>query len=134
MDSIIQTYDVSISALGYVAVLMLIQVLVSDVVGISRKHTPGTSVDGDHSDLLFRVSRTVSNTNETVAIFIAALLFCILSSASPSLTGYAAWGYAISRTLYAGCYYGNLQVLRSICFGFSLLALAFLIGVGFVTG
>ena len=123
-------YTYAINALGYVAALMILQLVVADVFGIKRKHVPGTPVDANHKDALFRLTRTVANTNESVAIFIAGLLYCVLTSASPTLTAYAAWTYACSRTVYAICYYANLQLLRSISFGVSLLALAWLLGVG----
>ena len=133
MSTVFQAYGTAIAALGYVAALLLVQVLVADVVGLSRKHVPGTPVDGDHADPLFRASRTVGNANESIAVFLCALLFCILSAASPSYTGLAAWTFAISRTVYAGFYYANLQMLRSASFGISLLALAALIAVGAFT-
>ncbi|MEM7412133.1 MAG: MAPEG family protein [Myxococcota bacterium] len=125
-----ETYASSIAALGAVAGLLLLQVLVADVVGILRRHTPGTAVEGNHSELLFRVSRTVANANESIAVFVCAWLFCVLGGASPELTAWAAWAYLAFRCLYAVCYYANWQLLRSVCFGLSVLALAALVGVG----
>ncbi len=130
---IFQEYGLSIAALGFIAVLMLIQILVSDVLGILRKHVPGTPVQADHANLLFRASRTVGNTNESIAVFICALLFCMLSAASPLYTAYAAWAFALSRTAYAIFYYANVPVARSVSFGFSLLAIAALLVVGLFT-
>ena len=123
-------YELATTALGYVAVLMLVQVLVTDVLGIMRKHVPGSLVQADQSNPLFRASRTVGNTNESIAIFICALLFCMLVSASPLYTAYAAWAFALSRTAYAIFYYANVPVARSVSFGFSLLAIAALLMVG----
>lgn len=134
MDVLTQTYGSSIAALGAFTVLMLLQILAADVVGILRKHAPGTPVAADHGSTLFRVVRTVANTNESVAVFLGGLLFCVLSSASPQYTAYAAWAYVLSRASYTVCYYANLQVPRSICFGLSLLALASLLTVGAFTG
>ena len=133
MDTFLQAYSSSVAAFGFVAALMLIQVLVSDAFGIRRKHVPGAPVETDHSNPHFRASRTVANTNETIAIFVCALLFCILSSASPGYTAITAWTFAVSRLLYAICYYTNQQVLRSTCFGISILALIGLIVVGVIT-
>ena len=133
MDTIFTTYSSTIFALGATATLALIQLLVADVVGLSRKHTPGTPVLGGHDDALFRVTRTVANTNESIAIFVCAILFCILSSASPAYTAYAAWTYVCARTIYAVCYYSNLQTMRSICFVIVALSLLALILVGFLT-
>ena len=133
MENVFATYGSTIYALGALAILTLIQLLVADVVGITRKHIPGTPVLGDHSDLLFRVTRTVANTNESIAIFLCAVLFCILSSASPTFTAYAAWTYVFSRIFYAFCYYTNLQTMRSICFVVVALSLLALILIGFMT-
>ena len=127
---IVQNYEMTIYAIGGLALLLLFQLLVADVVGILSKHTPGSTIGGGHSNLLFRVSRTVANTNESIAIFILATLFCILSGASPTYTAYAAWGFVLSRALYAVCYYSNLQTLRSATFAISLLCLLGLLLTG----
>ncbi len=129
---ILQTYEVTINAIGALALLLLLQILVADVVAIRSKHTPGSPIAGGHADLLFRVSRTVANSNESIAVFILAVLFCVLSGASPAFTGYAAWGYVAARVLYAFCYYSNLQILRSTVFGISLLCLVGLLVLGFM--
>lgn len=131
MDTIFAAYGSTIIALGVALIVMLLQLVVVDVVSIMRKHTPGTAVPGDHDDTLFRVTRTVGNTNESVAIFLGGVLFCVLSDASPLYTSYAAWAYTITRTAYAVCYYANLQTMRSLCFGLSMLALTALVVVGF---
>lgn len=128
----LQSYEMTIYALGALALLLFLQLLVADVVGIRSKHTPGTAIGGGHDDLLFRVSRTVANSNESIAIFILATLFCILSGASPAYTAYGAWGFVLARALYALCYYSNIQLLRSVVFGISILCLAGLLAVGFL--
>ena len=128
---IIQIYESSIMALGAMALLMFIQLMFADVVGIKAKHTPGSSILVDHESLLFRSSRVVGNTNESVAIFLIAIPFCILSKASPMLTAYASWGYVAARLFYAGFYYTNLQLWRSVIFGVSMLCLLTLLAVGF---
>ena len=127
-----QIYELTIYAIGALALLLLFQLLVADVVGILSKHTPGSTIAGGHSDLLFRVSRTVANSNESIAIFVLAALFCILSGASPTYTAYGAWGFVLSRVLYAIFYYSNLQILRSTIFGISLLCLLGLLLTGFL--
>ncbi len=130
---VIHAYAFAISAFGAMAALMLIQVLASDVVGIVRKHPPGGSVEPDHSNPLFRASRTVANTNESIAVYVCALLYCTLASAHPIYTGYLAWAFVIARALYAACYYANLKIMRSVCFGLSLLVLAAMLIVGVTT-
>ena len=124
------TYSATIAAMGALAALMFIQLLVADVIGLRSGHMPGAQVQSDHDSLLFRVTRTVGNTNESIAIFVLAVLFCMLGGASVSTTAYAAWGFVVMRFLYAVCYYANWQLPRSMMFGMSLLALAILIGAG----
>ena len=130
MDISLALYEQTILAVGYVAALMFLQILVVDVLGISQKHVPGTPVEASHKSSLFRASRTVANINESIGVFLCAIVFCLFSGATPEYTAYAAWGYALSRTLFAVCYYANIQTLRSICFGVSLLFLAALIVLG----
>ena len=129
-----QTYSITITALGALAVLMFCQLLIADVIGLRAKHIPGSQVPADHKNLLFRASRTVANTNEGIAIFLLAVIFCMLSGASASATAYAAWVFVGGRFFYALCYYFNLQLLRSTVFGISLVALAALLIIGFTAG
>ena len=126
-----QTYSTTIAALGALAVFMLCQLLIADFVGIRAKHVPGSQVPSDHGNPLFRATRAVANTNESIAIFLLAVFFCLLSGASANATGYSAWTFVIARLLYAVCYYLNWQLPRSIMFGISLLALAALLINGF---
>ena len=130
---IAQSYALTVTALGALAVLMFCQVLIADVLGLRAKHLPGSPVAADHDNSLFRAVRAVANTNESIAVFILAVLFCMLSGAAASTTGYAAWAFVIARFLYAVCYYMNIQLLRSVMFGVSLLAVAVLLVVGFST-
>ena len=69
---IISSYTYTVYAIGSLAFLMLVQLLIADVVGIASKHIPGSLVPSDHSSFLFRSSRVVANTNESIAIFILA--------------------------------------------------------------
>ena len=68
-----QTYSITIIALGAMAVLMFCQLLIADVIGIRSKHVPGSQVAADHNNIHFRASRTVANTNESIAIFVLAV-------------------------------------------------------------
>ncbi|MEM6605819.1 MAG: MAPEG family protein [Pseudomonadota bacterium] len=129
---LIETYTTTIAALGSLAALMFGQLLIADVVGLRSKHIPGSQVPSDHGNPLFRASRTVANTNESIAIFILATAFCLLSGSSPSATGYSAWAFVIARFSYAVCYYLNWQLPRSAMFGLSLAALAALLVNGFL--
>ena len=132
-DLLLNAYQTTVLACGALASLLLIQLLIADVVGITSKHVPGTLVEASHDNLLFRVSRTVANANESIAVFILIVLFCVFSGADATYTGYLAWAYVISRVAYALCYYFNQQMLRSLCFGISLLLLLVMLIVGFVT-
>lgn len=116
------------------ALLMFVQLLVADVVGIRAKHMPGSSVPADHDNLLFRATRVVANCNESIVIFALAMAYCLLSRASPDFTSYAAWGYVVSRLGYALCYYFDFRTPRSVVFGISLLMIAALLVIGLVTG
>ncbi|MEM7358368.1 MAG: MAPEG family protein [Pseudomonadota bacterium] len=130
---IFDAYHQTVLAIGVMAALLLSQLIIADVVGIKAKHKPGMPVNADHGNLLFRASRVVGNANDSVAVFILAVAFCILSGASPVYTAYAAWTYVILRILYAVCYYANVQTMRSAIFGISLVSLLALIGIGFFT-
>ena len=128
--NLLSSYPYLVAAFGSLAFIMLAQLLVADIVGIRSKHIPGTSVVDDHKSLLFRVGRTVANTNESIAIFILASAFCVACSASPFATGICAWVYVIARLLYALCYYMDWRLMRSVIFGISLLALGALVIIG----
>ncbi|MEZ5570180.1 MAG: MAPEG family protein [Halioglobus sp.] len=127
-----QTYSLTVLALGAMTLLMLVQLLVSDVIGIRAKHLPGSPVVADHANLLFRATRTVANTNESIAVFIVAVLFCMMSGASPQATGYAAWAFVACRLIYALFYYANLQTLRSVIFAGAIISLVALLASGFL--
>ena len=127
---IAQTYSMTVLALGVLAVVMFCQLLLADVIGLRSGHMPGALAPADHDNLLFRATRTVANTNESIAIFILAILFCTMSGAPAAATAYAAWSFVIARILYAVCYYSNLKLLRSSVFGISLLAIAALLVIG----
>lgn len=114
------------------SLLLFCQLLVADAVGIRSGHTPGATVATDHDNVLFRVTRTVANSNESIAIFILAVVFCMFSKASPQYTAYAAWGFVGSRAAYALCYYFNIKLLRSVIFALALICLLSLIILGFL--
>ncbi len=127
------SYETTTMSLGALALLLLVQVFIADIVGIRSRHVPGTPVNARHDDPLFRASRVVGNTNESIAIFIVLFIFCLLSGADPDYTGYLAWAYVVSRAAYAACYYANQQIARSVVFGVSLLSLVGLLITGLVT-
>ncbi|PID64507.1 MAG: hypothetical protein CR963_00485 [Gammaproteobacteria bacterium] len=119
----IEPYKTTVLVMGLVGLALLIQLAISDVVGIKRKHTPGYPITADHSDFLFRASRAFSNTNETVAVFILFAAFAILSSADPKWLNAGAVVYLAGRIAHMLFYYSNLKLWRSIAFAVSLLGL-----------
>jgi len=127
---IVTSYAHTVYAIGSLAFLMLVQLLIADVIGIRSKHVPGSSIPSDHNNLLFRASRVVANANETIGIYILATAFCVLSNVSPQTTALLSWAFVIARLCYAACYYCNLKILRSVIFGISLLVLLAQLVVG----
>jgi len=91
MDIVEQLQQLGI-ALGGMAFLMLIQILVVDRLRMGAKHVPGTPIDADQESLLLRASRTVANTNESIAAFILVVVFCVLADAYAVHAEYAASG------------------------------------------
>ena len=130
---IITSYTYTVYAIASLASLMLVQLLIADIVGIRLKHIPGSTIPSDHNNFLFRASRVVTNTNETIAIYILAIVVCVFSNASPQITAFISWAFVIARLCYALCYYCNLKILRSVIFGISLLALIALLVTGIST-
>ena len=103
---------------------------VNDDVGVHSVELSVQDLDAATDTESFDV--TVANTNESIAIFVLALLYGVLIGANPAYLSYAAWAYVASRVLYAGCYYLDLRVLRSTAFGISLLCLAALLIIGVI--
>jgi uncharacterized MAPEG superfamily protein len=123
-------YAPTVLAMGAVAALFLVQVLVVDFAGIKAKHVPGTPVTADHGDFLFRAVRAHANTNEGIAGFILLALFGMLSGAPPLALGWVAWTYVLGRAGHMACYYADLRTARSIFFGVGLAALLVMLPLG----
>jgi len=118
--------------MGLSGLTFFVQLLVADIVAIKSRHIPGYPIEPNHNDLHFRSTRALSNTNESVAIFILLVCFSILSSANANLLNISAIVYLVGRVGHMLCYYSNLKLLRSISFGVSLLGLAAIFIVGIV--
>lgn len=127
---IINGYTIAILGLGFCSVLAFCQLLVADFAGIAAKHTPGSPVAGGHESFHFRACRAHANLNESISIFILLSLFAILSGGDVEQTGYAVWSYLGFRLLHALFYYFNVQLMRSVAFGLSLIPLAWLFVIG----
>src|SRR5438876_9648023 len=109
--------------MGATGGVLLIQLLVLDVAGLKVRHRPGTPVEADHGNFLFRASRAHANTNESIAAFILLALFGVLSAAPAGWLNTLAWVYVLARIAHMLCYYANVQLLRSLSFGVGLVAL-----------
>ncbi|MCL1092316.1 MAPEG family protein [Shewanella kaireitica] len=126
----IEPYKITVLVMGLAGLIFFIQLVILDVIGLKTKHTPGHPISADHNDFLFRVSRALSNTNESVAIFILFVAFSILSSANPVWLNISAIVYLAGRIAHMLFYYSNLKLLRSISFLVSLIGLMAMFVVG----
>ena len=132
MADILNFYELTVYAWGALALLMLVQLTVADVIGIKSRHVPGTVPEQNHANPLFRASRVVANTNESLGLYLVLALFCIFNGGDATYTGYLSWAYVIGRTVYAACYYFNQPTLRSVSFGLTLLVLMAMLIVGWI--
>ncbi len=123
MTSMPEIYQPLVLAMGAMALLFLLQLLVLDVAGIRAKHPPGMPVPADHTVFLFRATRAHANTNESIAVFILLALFGMFSGANPAWLNGAAWVYVAARAAHMTLYYLDLRLWRSVSFGIGLVAL-----------
>ena len=105
--------------------LLLVQLLVADVAGIRAAHIPGTPVPADHDSFLFRASRALANSNESVVIFVLLSFVAALTleGSGREWAGYCLWSYLAGRGGHMLCYYFDIRLLRSVSFAIALLAL-----------
>ena len=123
MQPWVAPYELTVFAMAATAALFLIQLLVLDLAGIKSRHVPGTPVQADHANFLFRASRAHANTNESIGAFVILAVVAILSSASAAWANNCAWLYVAGRVGHMLCYYADLRLARSVSFAVSLLAL-----------
>jgi uncharacterized MAPEG superfamily protein len=107
-----------------------VQLLVADVIGIRRQHTPGTAVRDDHTDALFRATRAHANTTESIGALILIAGFAIAAGGDPAWVNGALWAFLLLRIVHAFAYYFDLRLLRSIAFAFGMGALFVPFGAG----
>lgn len=132
-EALMNAYELTIYSWGALGLLLLVQLLVADILGIKSGHVPGTPPEPSHANALFRASRVVANTNESIAAYLVLVLFCIFSGADATYTAYFSWAYVTGRSVYAICYYFNRPTLRSMSFGITLLVLVGMLVIGVVT-
>jgi uncharacterized MAPEG superfamily protein len=123
-------YRPAILAFGVMGALYLLQLLVADVVGIRRKHTPGAPVTAGHDDLHFRTVRAHANTSESIAAFVLLGLFAIGVGATPSWVNGLLWTFVAARAAHMAMYYLDVRIFRSVAFGLGVVALGLLFGLG----
>ena len=132
MEAVLSTYTPTVLATGITGGLLLLQLLIVDVAGIFSRHIPGTSVQAEHENFLFRATRAHANTNESVSSFMLLVLFAVVSSASPTWLNNLSVLYVVGRIGHMCFYYANMKLLRSVSFAVSLLALFGILGLGCV--
>ncbi len=125
-------YAPTLWSLGAMSALYLVQIVMVDITSIKAKHPPGTPVEANHDNYLFRVVRAHANTNEGIAGFILLVLFAVFSAASAAWLNSLAWAYVLARAGYTLCYYADVRTLRSVMFAIALLALVAMLVVGIV--
>lgn len=130
----VMPYATTVWMLGLMGILMVVQLIVVDVAGIRVGHVPGAAVTGDHSQFFFRAARAHANTNESIAIFILAVLFGILMHASPWWLNGAAVVYVVARGAHMIAYYSNVPLARSGSFVVAFVALIIMLAAGVGAG
>ena len=123
-------YRPAILSFGVMGALYLAQLLVADVIGIRRKHIPGTPVTAGHDDLHFRAVRAHANTTESIAAFILIGLFTIAMGATPTWVSALCWTFVGARAAHMTLYYLDVRAPRSVAFALALVALGLLFVLG----
>jgi uncharacterized MAPEG superfamily protein len=123
-------YHPAILALGMFGFLYLVQLLVADITGITRSHTPGTPVEGGHDDFLFRAARAHANSAESVGAVILISGFAIAYGGSPAVVNNGMWAFLAFRIVHMLAYYLDVRILRSVAFALGTVALLVVFGAG----
>lgn len=122
METLATTYLCALAAAVTLAVLILIQFVVVDVVSIRSKQVPGMPVTGGHESFHFRAVRAHANTYENLGLFLLVFFSALLLGADPAWTAIAAWTLTAARAGHMFCYYADWRSARSVAFGLGLLA------------
>lgn len=127
MPDLVANYYTLILASAGLAGLMLVQLLTADIAGLVSKHVPGTAVPQEHRSFLFRSSRALANTNESVAIFLLLAGLMVLLDVDPAASGYAGWTFLAGRVLHSVCYWLDFRIARSGAFVIALIGLCWML-------
>ena len=128
MPEALAPYHTAVVALGMLGFLYLVQLLVADVAGITRRHTPGMPVDAGHDDFLFRAVRAHANTSESIGAVILIAGFAIACAATPSAVNLGLSAFVVFRLIHMLAYYLDVRILRSVAFGLGVLSLITVFG------
>jgi uncharacterized MAPEG superfamily protein len=120
MTEALLAYQSTLVACAALAVLIMVQVLVADFASIKAKHVPGMPVTEGHGSFLFRASRALGNTNETLGLFLLLVALAVVFGARAQWVGVLAWVYVAGRAGHMAFYYARKGFARSISFGVSL--------------
>ena len=115
-------YNSALTACVVLAGLMFMQVLIADFAGIKAKHVPGMPVSEGHGSFLFRATRALANTNETLGLFLLLLVAALFLRADATWVNGLVWTYVAARAAHMACYYARWGLPRSVAFGLGLLA------------
>lgn len=130
MSEIYQHYHPAIFGMGVFGVIYLLQLIVADFAAIRRRHNPGTAVEQNHDDFLFRATRAHANTTESIGAFILIAGFAVVNGGDPAWVNALVWMFIAARVTHSLAYYLDKRLLRSAAFGFACLILFILFTVG----
>ena len=116
-------YSTAVAGYVVLGILVLVQVLVSDVAAIRAGHVPGMPITGGHEHFVFRATRAHANTNENLATFLLLSLAAILAGANPRWTNGLVAVFVFSRAVHMLAYYADWRTLRSTAFGLGAVCL-----------
>lgn len=130
LEAAVAAYHSTVLSLGGMGALLLVQLFVVDVAGIRSKHAPGSPIEADPANFLFRAARAHANTNESIAAFVLLTLFAIGMGADPTWTNGASLVFLAARASHMICYWAGLGIARSASFGVAGIALTVLAATG----
>lgn len=120
MTEALLAYQPTLVACAALAVLIMVQVLVADLASMKSRHVPGMPITDGHASFLFRSSRALGNTNETLGLFLLLVALAVLLGARAQWVNVLAWVYVAGRAGHMTFYYARKGLARSLSFGVSL--------------
>lgn len=123
MLELTQDYLPSLWAMACTGLLMLVQLIIADLSALRTSHIPGTPIDPNPKNFVFRATRAHANTNESIACFMLFIVTGIFANADSLWLNCFAWLYVGCRLAHMAFYYLHKSTLRSLSFGISLAAL-----------